>query len=347
MRCPACQHEQPDGRADCEECGRIFPRYNPDLPAPGRSLRDREAEETPENGWAVHHIGKHTWREGPTIVTDRDGEKVIPAGRLEGIMPFFLFFYAFVGFFFVFFSFGKALVYYLSGLAILSGVYLFILSFSKLRQKRAMEDTPVSTVRGMAPGQVELAGTTAGPASLKSPLTGSECVYYETQIEELVQNGKDSSWVSVERKDSRETPFVLDDGTGKVPVHPQGAETNFAKPYSVQVSRGKNIPAPVLAYLESNGLSSYLSKTMRFTERRLEAGKPVFVMGICQMKDDPSGESDLFIGRGTRQEDIFLFSDKPREKLERGYALRAFWYLFFGVALISGAVNALVRHFAR
>ena len=347
MRCPACHYEQPDGRASCEACGVLFANYDPSLPPAVKSLRDQEAQETPENGWAVHHVGQYTWREGPTTITGRDGVKVIPAGRFEGTMPFVLFFFAFFGFFPVFFSWGRLLPYYLGGLALLTGVYLFALSFSKLRQKRAMEDTPLSTVRGMAPGQVELTGNAVGPAPFQAPFTGTDCVYYETQIEEYVQSGKDSTWMTVERKDSGDKPFLLDDGTGQVAVHPNGAETKFAHPYSVQVTRGKNVPGPVLAYLENQGLTSYLSKTLRFTERRLEPGKPVFVMGICQKQDGPEGEGEVFIGRGTRADDIFLFSDKPREKLEKGYAWQAFWFLFLGIALIGGAVYGLVRYFTK
>src|SRR5581483_5348634 len=117
--------------------------------------------------------GKYAWRSGPTIVISGDGMRTIPAGRFEGAMPLILLFYTIIAGIPVFFYGGIFLNYFFEGAAILVGVLCSVLSFSRLRQKRRMEDTPLSTVRAMAPGQVELAGVTVGPPPFKAPLTGS------------------------------------------------------------------------------------------------------------------------------------------------------------------------------
>jgi hypothetical protein len=94
----------------------------------------------------------------------------------------------------------------------------FLAWLSSLRLYRTIHDTPVSGIASAAQGQVKLAGkVSAFPGRmLKSPLSGTECVWYRC----LVPGGKK---YGIESGDS-DAPFVLTDGEGQCVIEPAGAE---------------------------------------------------------------------------------------------------------------------------
>lgn len=85
---------------------------------------------------------------------------------------------------------------------------------------RAIRDTPTSRVGSAAQGYVELAGT-ARPLSdtqLLSPMTGLPCLWYRYQADKRVND----RWVREEAGES-DLEFLLDDGSGRCALDPQGA----------------------------------------------------------------------------------------------------------------------------
>lgn len=89
-----------------------------------------------------------------------------------------------------------------------------------LRWRRAIVDTPTSRIASAAQGFVELVGA-ARPlpdSPLLSPFTLLPCLWYSFNVERR-RNGK---WYPAEQGES-ETPFLLDDGSGRCEVDPQGA----------------------------------------------------------------------------------------------------------------------------
>src|SRR5690348_2416137 len=61
---------------------------------------------------------------------------------------------------------------------VIAGLFLFFRGFGLLRQKRLIEDTPVSKIAAAAMGRVKLIGKATGPYTLISPLAGADCYYY-------------------------------------------------------------------------------------------------------------------------------------------------------------------------
>jgi hypothetical protein len=91
-----------------------------------------------------------------------------------------------------------------------------------LRRRRAIIGTPTSRIGSAAQGYVELHGR-GRPLDinpLHSPLSQRPCLWYRYQVEHRTGNNK---WEIVEQAQS-DTSFVLDDGSGRCLVDPEGAE---------------------------------------------------------------------------------------------------------------------------
>jgi hypothetical protein len=92
--------------------------------------------------------------------------------------------------------------------------------FRALHLKRQVENTPTSKVRSLAMGLVEVHGRDVRRYALVSPMSHMPCVWYRISKYRLGENGTRSPLGSV---GSGGLPFLLDDGTGRAVVTPQGA----------------------------------------------------------------------------------------------------------------------------
>ncbi len=101
------------------------------------------------------------------------------------------------------------------------GIYLFFRGFSLLKRKRLVMNTPRSTVRAAALGQVEVNGQAAGPYTLIAPLSETECYYYRLVTTHVKNRNKRRSFEQC-------APFFLNDGTGELMIDPAGAEIQFS-----------------------------------------------------------------------------------------------------------------------
>ncbi len=163
------------------------------------------------------------------------------------------------------------------------GLGLFAGGFRKLRTARRILDTPTTKVRSLALGSVEVAGSATTDEPLAAPFSGKPAAYWIAEVEEL--HKKD--WKRVRREASSE-PFFVDDGTGRVAVLPDGAEAHLPVDLRLEVAGAWAAPETVARALERFGLTRGLfggSRRLRVTERRLDAGGPVYVYGVAQ--DDP------------------------------------------------------------
>ncbi len=91
-----------------------------------------------------------------------------------------------------------------------------------LRRRRAITGTPTSRIASAAQGYVELhgRGRPMDVNPLHSPLSQRPCLWYRYQVEHKTANNK---WEIVEQAQS-DSSFVLDDGSGRCLVDPEGAE---------------------------------------------------------------------------------------------------------------------------
>ncbi|GGB86222.1 hypothetical protein GCM10011352_10150 [Marinobacterium zhoushanense] len=103
------------------------------------------------------------------------------------------------------------------------------LAFRRFTRYRLVADTPTALIRSAPQGYVELIGQViAGEDGLlRSPLSGSPCVWYHARVERYVRNAnrKGGRWKQVYR-DTSSSWFQIDDGTGVCLINPAGAETD-------------------------------------------------------------------------------------------------------------------------
>jgi hypothetical protein len=110
------------------------------------------------------------------------------------------------------------------GVAVLGGGAL---ALRWLQIARLIEDTPTSRLRSAAQGYVELEGRGLPLEGTKNlaPLTQRPCVWWNYRVSKRQQrsSGRGDSWHTVASGRSAQ-PFLLDDGTGRCLVKPDGAE---------------------------------------------------------------------------------------------------------------------------
>ncbi len=153
--------------------------------------------------------------------------------------------------------------------------------FKAWRESRMIEDTPTSRVRSAAQGYVQLAGTGSLPpkTALRGPLTGKPCTWWRYEIEERSGAGRSITWLAVDALAS-ETPFELDDGSGKCLVDPRGAKV---LPHAKNVWYGPD-PWPQVCIPDGTGVFGRLADLLltdryRYSEFRLQEDEPLYAIG--------------------------------------------------------------------
>jgi hypothetical protein len=167
------------------------------------------------------------------------------------------------------------------------GLVLFFRGFIRLRTFRRIENTPTSRVRSLPMGSVELCGTAETDESMLAPFSGKDAAYWELEIERY-QGGKNSRWVTVHRETSTE-PFRVNDGTGRILVLPDGAESHLREDYCERFQGWSALPTHLESFLEGAGVRRGLfggMQPLRFTEHRVDVGGPVYVYGVAQDRPD-------------------------------------------------------------
>lgn len=169
------------------------------------------------------------------------------------------------------------------------GIWYFFNGFKHLRRKRLIENTPTSTVRGLAMGLVELIGKSEGTKVFKAPLTGTECVFYRYTVERYENSGRSGRWVVITSGDSSYCPFWLDDSTGKIMVFPQRAELIMPVNFKFETGFGKVIPDNLIDFMENNGLKykGILGNyPLRFMEWYVKPDDNIYVLGTAKKTND-------------------------------------------------------------
>jgi hypothetical protein len=244
-------------------------------------------------------------------------------------------------------------------LALILGLVAFFLGFRALKRKRLIEDTPTSTIRAMAPGQVEVSGKAMDWRPMTAPFTLTPCVYYQLMVEEertrTVTTSKGTRteryWETIFQEDTGGTPFYLDDGTGKLRVAPKGADMVMGEHFHLRPGLFGDIPPHVVKYLGGKGVDCHglfgFEKPLRFTEKSFTVGEPIFALGACRKSgagnDGPEGAvTDYELGAG-EQDELFILSDKSQKAITGSLGWQAFFGIFGGVALVGGGAWLLEK----
>ncbi|WP_255197974.1 E3 ubiquitin ligase family protein [Halorarius litoreus] len=101
------------------------------------------------------------------------------------------------------------------------GFGLVVYAVNRAGNVRAIRTTPTTDAGFVSPGTTEVVGTVHARTTLEAPLTGTECVAYEWQIEEKDRDAGNllKDWDTLEQGGGT-VPFAVRDGTGEVLVDP-------------------------------------------------------------------------------------------------------------------------------
>lgn len=147
---------------------------------------------------------------------------------------------------------------------------------------RTIEDHPTCTVRSAHQGYVELEGIGKyfDDDPYNAPLSRRPCIWYRFKVERRTNRGQ---WETLDSGTSSET-FMLDDGTGRVVIDPDGAEV-VTRVKQTWTSRGQSAlgSAESLRFAQRLGVAGLMQGDLyRYTEERLLPGKPVYVLGLLK-----------------------------------------------------------------
>jgi len=200
-------------------------------------------------------------------------------------------------------------------------------------------------------GPVEIEGR-ARPeddsGTVTAPFTGTECLAYEYEVQELRTSGKHSHWQTID-EGADGVEFGVSDDTGRVRVDPAGAEVKLDE-HTMRVSPGEELPAELAAYVESTDEVEKQDATVdlvvaelnvgnkqRFTERRLDVGESVYVYG--QARTSPSTEwgstgVNVVVGDGEAAP-VFVISDTGERETAWQFARGGLVRFLAGIVVVA------------
>ncbi len=114
-----------------------------------------------------------------------------------------------------------------------------------------------------------------------APASQLECFYYRTLAWQYKQSGKSKQWVKV-AEESLHVPFFLDDGTGRLLVDCNGAETDLHRDFHEQYnqsffSSNDSVPDGVYQLLARHGVSN--DHDLKVDEYCIKPKNFLFVLG--------------------------------------------------------------------
>lgn len=210
--------------------------------------------------------------------------------------------------------------------------------------------------------EVELVGT-ARPVvePFEAPFTRQQAMAYswEIRIDEKPDAWSyDTAW---SKFGEDRQPFILDDGTGKILVDPEGAAMDLDRDETWTVSKGEQPPEGIRQYLEESDSSEVVYDGLRqFSEGHLSPSGDVYVYGPIKAgpaEDAPKGTVRPYIGSDqlhqkqndsdsgfsydlTSMTDVFTFSNTGEKEVQD--TLLSQGVVLIGVGLLSIAIAMAV-----
>ena len=162
--------------------------------------------------------------------------------------------------------------------ALLAG-FLLWRGFTAVQLKRQIENTPVSRIRSLASGMVEVFGRAERCYALVSPVTQTPCIYY--RLLRYRRDNRNDTWRLSSQRTSGLHPFWLSDATGKVLIDPLAADL---RPGHRQEGSGDGLNNAFL------GREHQPDSDEKWVEESIPEGEMLYVLGFATPRRR-SGES--------------------------------------------------------
>jgi len=203
-----------------------------------------------------------------------------------------------------------------------------------------------SEVASLIPGEmIEVKGVIRCDRPLTAELAQRDCVYYSSRVvreyEHRRQNAK-GDLVTSRRSETvaqneQSTAFYVEDSSGRVLVHPAGAEVDARKLVD-RFERNSGTLGPTISFggitLNLGGSDGTIG--YRYEEYVLPVDIPVYVLGVVQEGGTIGRPPPELKGRR------FIISYRSEEALRASWGKQARWLGFSAVALFALAVILFV-----
>ncbi len=194
---------------------------------------------------------------------------------------------------------------------------------------------------------VEVKGTVRCDSPLTSEYANKPCVWYSSSVvREYEKRERDSDGDMQTHRtsetissNSQTTPFYVEDGTGKVEVHLEGAEIDaptILNRFETATNQG-NGPSISIAGISFTAGDNDRTLGYRYEVKALEVDKPLYVLGAYR--------EDGSIGAPDHKDKFrrFIVSHRTEEELHASWGKQAFWLGTSAVVLIGvGAILLVV-----
>ena len=184
-------------------------------------------------------------------------------------------------------------------LPVLLAGFLLWRAFTAVRLKRQIENTPVSRIRSLATGMVEVLGRAERCYALVTPVTQTPCIYY--RLLRYRRDNRNDAWRLTSQRTSGLHPFWLSDSTGKVLIDPLAADL---RPGHRQEGSGDGLNNAFF------GREHQPDNDEKWVEESIPEGEMLYVLGFAAPRRR-SGES-LHEATGVRLRDLKLSPELHR-----------------------------------
>lgn len=236
-----------------------------------------------------------------------------------------------------------------AGLLYGGGLLAFQQGFSTYRRLQLIRNTPTSKIRSMAMGTVEVKGKAYNGADdiiVKSPFSGTDCLFYRYTVEEWRSDDDGGHWVQLDQgRDG--VRFLLKDETGEVIVDPEGAELELPADNTYNARGFDDAPPEIQNFIErnenvnkdSNELLSVFDNRRRYKEWYVTPEEELYIFGYAAKETDKNGEYEVI--KDHESVPMFLISDKSEKELKNQKGSK-YKLMIVGGTLIAPAGLALM-----
>ena len=223
---------------------------------------------------------------------------------------------------------------------------------ARLRLRKKVEGVALSSIGSISPGTVKLRGRVVQvDEALESPLEGTVCVHYSFAIREkrwaMRRSTKGRRHTlkrnqHILRKGARSVPFALEDETGRILIHPDGADVRIEQDHTSDSGFLDDPSERIVNFLKREGLSHDgflgINRKLLFEEQQIAVGEEVFVFGDAAIAPEAGAAPFSVAGRSSS---LFIISNRAPELTHANDLVGAYLRLASGLFLtITGYVVA-------